>query len=144
MFGNNNIGLQTSQPGRMQCLLDTTDRGVGYVNDYRAVLAEGYKSYLETLNTWANSVLGLQMSAQVAYNLPIDMEALIPLVNAPECESLGFGDSIDRYRQYSGPAVLPGKRVISNEIGAVALKTYRYLVADLLWSINRAVAGGVN
>ena len=144
MFGNNNIGLQTSQPGRMQCLLDTPDRGVGYVNAYRAALAEGYRMYLETLTTWANSVLGLEMSAQVAYNLPFDMRALIPLVDAPECESLGFGDSIDAYRQYSGPAVLAGKSVISNEMGAVALETYRYLVADLLWSINRAVAGGVN
>jgi hypothetical protein len=144
MFGNNNIGLQPSRPGRIKCILDTSDQGVGYINDYRGALAEGHRQYLATLTAWANSRLGLQMSAQVGYNLPVDMAALIPVVNAPECESLGFGDSIDGYRQYSGPAVLAGKRIVSNEIGAVSMETYRYAVSDLLWSINRAVIGGVN
>jgi hypothetical protein len=144
MFANNNIGLQTSMPGKVQCLLNTPDQGVGYINDFRGALVEGNRRYLVALNTWVNSVLKLQFSTQVGYNLPVDMEALIPLVDAPECESLGFGDNIDGYRQYTGPAVLSGKRVISNEMGALSLETYRYNVSSLLWSINRAVAGGVN
>jgi hypothetical protein len=144
MFGNNNLGLQPSQLGNVECLLDTPSRGVGYINDYRGALGEGNKCYLETLNSWVKTALNLQFSTQVSYNLPMDMEALIPLVDVPECESLGFFDSIDGYRQYTGPAVLTDKRVISNEIGAVSMKAYQYLTSSLLWSINRAVAGGVN
>lgn len=74
----------------------------------------------------------------------MDMEANIPFVNAPECESLGFANSVDAYRQFSGPAVLAGKRVVSNEMGAVEFKAYQYPIPELLWSVNRAVAGGVN
>ncbi|GFF73256.1 probable beta-galactosidase A [Aspergillus lentulus] len=144
MFGNNNIAIQASEPGAIQCVLDTPDEGAGYVNDYRGALVEGYRQYLKTLTEWVNSVLNLQMSAQVSYNLPMEMEANVPLVNAPECESLGFMDNIDGYRQFSGPAVLAGKRVVSNEIGAVSMKAFQYQISSLLWSINRAVVGGVN
>lgn len=111
MFGNNNQGLQSMAPGRIQCLLDTSDLGQSYVNDYREALSIGYREYLQALTTWMTSRLDLEMSSQVLYNLPGDMEAAVPLVNAPECESLGFKDSVDAYRQFSGPAVLPGKRV---------------------------------
>jgi hypothetical protein len=84
------------------------------------------------------------MSAQVSYNMPMDMEANIPFVNAPECESLQFRDSIDGYRQFTGPAQLAGKRVISNEMGAVFMKAYQLTHSELLYSINRAIVGGVN
>ncbi|KAE8395445.1 hypothetical protein BDV23DRAFT_178499 [Aspergillus alliaceus] len=144
MFGNNNIAIQASAPGAIQCVLDTPDQGTGYVHDYRGALVEGYRQYLEALTTWVNSFLNLQMSAQVSYNLPMDMRVNIPFVNAPECESLGFMDNIDGYRQFTGPAVLAGKRIISNEMGAVSMKAFQYQVSSLLWSINRAVVGGVN
>lgn len=144
MFGNNNINLQNSSPGSMQYILDTPDRGIGYVNDFRGALLEGYRQYLKTLTDWVNSYLNLQMSSQVSYNLPMDMEANIPMVNAPECESLQFRNNIDGYRQFVGPATLAGKRVISNEMGAEATEAYRYQISKLLWSVNRAVAGGVN
>ncbi|CAG8902477.1 unnamed protein product [Penicillium egyptiacum] len=144
IFGNNNIAIQQSEPGAIECLLDNPDQGVGFVNDYRGALVEGYGQYLKTLTAWVESSLSLQMSAQVSYNLPMDMEANIPFVNAPECESLGFVDNIDAYRQFSGPAVLAGKRVISNEMGAVSMEAFRYMISHLLWSINSAVVGGVN
>ncbi|KAK6837826.1 hypothetical protein RU639_001536 [Aspergillus parasiticus] len=144
MFSNNNIAIQSTEPGAIQCVLDTPDEGVRYVNDFRDALVEGYSQYLQRLTEWAMTDLNLQMSAQPAYNLPMDMEATVPLVNAPECESLGFSDNIDGYRQFSGPAILAGKRVVSNEIGAVSLAAFRYQVSSLLWSINRAVAGGIN
>ncbi|PLB53682.1 hypothetical protein P170DRAFT_346874 [Aspergillus steynii IBT 23096] len=144
MFGNNNQGLQSTAPGKVQCLLDTSDMGQGHVNDFREALGIGYRQYLQALTSWITSRLDLQMSSQVSYNLPGDMEAAVPFVNAPECESLGFKDSVDAYRQFSGPAVLTGKRVISNEMGAVMLEAYRYPLSRLLWSIHRAVAGGVN
>jgi hypothetical protein len=54
------------------------------MNDFRGALVEGYRSYLKELTQWVNSKLNLQMSAQVSYNLPMDMEANIPYVNAPE------------------------------------------------------------
>jgi hypothetical protein len=64
--------------------------------------------------------------------------------NAPECESLQFQNSIDGYRQFTGPANLAGKRVISNEMGAVPLMAYRLTHSELLSLVNRAVVGGVN
>ncbi|KAL3250972.1 hypothetical protein ABHI18_010909 [Aspergillus niger] len=144
MFDNNNIAIQSSDPGAVQCVLDTSDEGVRYVNDFRDALLEGYSQYLQRLTEWATTDLNLQMSAQPAYNLPMDMEATVPLVNAPECESLGFMDNIDGYRQFSGPAVLAGKRIVSNEMGAVSMAAFQYQISSLLWSINRAVVGGVN
>lgn len=144
MFNNNNINTQSSDPGAIECLLNTPDQGVGYINDFRGALVEGYRSYLQELTSWVNSELNLQMSAQVSYNLPMDMEATVPFVNAPECESLQFKDSIDGYRQFTGPANLAGKRVISNEMGAVFMKAYQQTHSELLYSINRAIVGGVN
>ncbi|KAL2842000.1 hypothetical protein BJX68DRAFT_270940 [Aspergillus pseudodeflectus] len=144
MFGNNNIAIQSKEPGSVQCVLDTPDEGAGFVNDFRAALVEGYNQYLQRLRDWATMDLGLQLSVQPAYNLPMDVAATVPLVNAPECESLGFGDSIDAYRRFSGPAILAGKRIVSNEMGAVALSAFQYQISGLLWSINRAVVGGIN
>jgi hypothetical protein len=71
------------------------------------------------------------------------MEVNIPVVDVPECESLQFGDSIDGYRQFSGPALLAGKKVISNEMGAT-MGAYGYSFPSLLSSVGRAVVGGVN
>ncbi|KAI8317095.1 hypothetical protein K4K59_011003 [Colletotrichum sp. SAR11_240] len=143
IFNNNNINLQNDAPGHTRCFLDTHDKGQGYVNDYRAALAGGYQEYVTTLANWTHS-LGLGLSAQVSYNLPMDMEASIPFVDAPECESLQFHDNLDGYRQFSGPANLARKTVISNELGAVFGSAYRFTIPDLLFAMNRAVAGGVN
>ncbi|KAH8897161.1 hypothetical protein GQ53DRAFT_887412 [Thozetella sp. PMI_491] len=143
-FGQNNINIQSSSPGAFQCILNTDDQGAGYINDFRAVLQDGYREYLTFLTNWTNTVLGVQFSAQPSYNLPMDMLATIPDVNAPECESLGFLDNIDIYRQFTGAANLAGKRVISNELGAMILEAFRYTIPDLLFSANRGFAGGVN
>ncbi|KNG86833.1 hypothetical protein ANOM_004910 [Aspergillus nomiae NRRL 13137] len=143
IYKNNNIGIQSTAPGTIQCLLDTPDQGSGYINDYRSALVEGYRAYLQGLTQWVNG-MNLQYSSQVGYNLNIDVLANVPDVNAPECESLGFSDSVDGYRQFVGPATLAGKRVISNEMGAVFDKAYQHSVTALLWEIARAVAGGVN
>lgn len=74
----------------------------------------------------------------------MDMQAAIPVVDAPETESLSFKDNIDAYRGFVGPANLAGKRVISNEMGAVANAGYHYHLPELLFSFNRAFAAGVN
>ncbi|KAI9035663.1 uncharacterized protein KD926_003141 [Aspergillus affinis] len=143
MYKNNNINIQSGAPGTIQCVLDTPDQGIGYINDFRSALQEGYRAYLQHLTDWANE-MSLQFSSQVSYNLPLDALASIPVVNAPECESLQFKDNVDGYRQFAGPAVLTGKRVISNEMGGVESKGYQHSITDLLWQISRAVSGGVN
>lgn len=95
----------------------TPDRGIGYLNDFRRALTEGYRQYLQALRKWVNTNLHLQTSYQGSYDLPMDMEFNVPEVNAPECESLQFQNNVDGYRQFVGPADLAGKRVISNELG---------------------------
>ncbi|PYI25918.1 hypothetical protein BP00DRAFT_461432 [Aspergillus indologenus CBS 114.80] len=143
MFGNNNIGIQNAAPGSVECLLDTPDQGKGYVNDFRGALMEGYRAYVEHYTNWTNA-MNLQYSSQVAYNLPVDVLASVPYVNAPECESLQHQNNVDSYRQFSGPAILAGKKVISNEMGAVPTEAYSHTITELLWQVNRAAAGGVN
>ncbi|KAF3025109.1 hypothetical protein E8E14_014613 [Neopestalotiopsis sp. 37M] len=142
-FGENNIGVQPTEPGSFECILDTEGRGAGYINDFRATLAAGYREYISTLTQWAHE-LGVQLSVQPAYGLPMDMQTVIPDVDAPECESLSFYDSIDAYRKFVGPANLAGRQVISNELGAVRNSGFRYHLPELLFSANRGFAAGVN
>lgn len=143
-WGHNNIAMQVKDPGHIKVVLDTGHAGAGYINDFRVILTEGYGDYLQTLRNWANDRLGLQFSTQPSYGFPQDMAVSVPIPDAPECESLSFHDSIDAYRQFAGPAQLAGKNIISNEVGAVALKAYSYELKELIWSVNRAVAGGIN
>ncbi|KAJ5630857.1 uncharacterized protein N7484_010957 [Penicillium longicatenatum] len=143
MYGNNNPGVQPSYPGDLECVLDSQDKGAGYVNDFRAALAQGYGDYLTTFTTWLEG-LGLGYSAQVSYNLPLDMETNIDRVTAPECESLAFNDNIDGYRQFSGAANVAQKTVISNEMGADLEQALALPLAQLLWQINIAFSGGIN
>lgn len=143
MHGNNNPGVQPSHPGSIKCTLDSEDNGSGFVNDFRAALAQGYGEYLEALTSWLEG-LGLGYSAQVSYNLPIDMETNIDRVTAPECESLAFNNNIDGYRQFSGAANVAQKQVISNEMGADLDKALRLPISELLGQINSAFAGGIN
>ena len=122
---------------------DEPDAGASHVTDYRQTLTELNAIYLETLRGWANS-LGVQLSAQVAYNLPMDMLDNMPLVNGPEVETLGLDHSIEYYRQAAGPIQLAGKRILSTECGAIRGEVYYQTIPDLLWDVKRSVAGAVN
>ncbi|OJJ40082.1 hypothetical protein ASPWEDRAFT_191821 [Aspergillus wentii DTO 134E9] len=124
IFGNNNPGLQPSTPGTIKCILEDAEKTMGYVNDFRATLVQGYREYLQTLTNWAENELGLKI--------------------VPECESLAFEDKIDSYRQFSGSANVAGKPIISNEMGANYGKSFALPARELLGEINRAMAGGVN
>ncbi|KAF4443320.1 hypothetical protein FALBO_17268 [Fusarium albosuccineum] len=93
---------------------------------------------------WVHEELGVELSVQPAYGSAMDTLATVPLVDAPECESLTFEDSIDSYRSFAGPARLTGKRVVSNEMGAVRGAGLMYHLPILLFSVNRAFLGGVN
>lgn len=143
MWGNNNLVMQATNPGRVRVKLDTADGGIGHINAYRETLQHCYTEYLSTLSSWTHSRLGLAMSAQPAYNLPMDTLASVPFVDVPECESLGWEDKIDGYRKFTGPTAMTGQRIVSNEMGAT-LKPFHLAIPDLLASINRAFAGGVN
>ncbi|KAH2065611.1 hypothetical protein KXW21_006105 [Aspergillus fumigatus] len=115
------------------------DRGA----DYRRTLNAGYQDYMTHFSQWTHRI-GIQYSHQPAYNLPLEMLGDIPLPDAPECESLGFGDNVDAYRQFSGPAHLSNRNVVSNEMGAVFKPAYMLTIPELLYSIKRAWSGGVN
>ncbi|KAI6796311.1 hypothetical protein KC332_g16491 [Hortaea werneckii] len=123
---------------------DEPDQGNGHIADYRATLANRYQSYLTGLNAWAEEYLKLPFSAQISYNLPMDMLENIPYVDAPECESLDFSDLIDGYRQYAGPANLAGRPIVSSECGAVRGEGFVQTVPELLWHAKRSWAGGIN
>lgn len=144
MFGNNNQAIQAANPGPFAAVLDTPNGGQNHVNDYRKALQHGYRDYLDTLRDWLHNDLGVKFSSQVSYNMPMDQSVNIEAVDVPECESLGFHDNIDVYREYSGPATLSDRRIVSNEMGAEQLKAYNYPISRLLYSINRAFAGGIN
>ncbi|KAL1386723.1 hypothetical protein HDK64DRAFT_142888 [Phyllosticta capitalensis] len=111
--------------------------------DYRTVLNEGYQEYLNHYVEWTHG-LGIEYSAQPAYNLPLEMLEDIPLLDAPEGESLGFSNIVDTYRQFAGPAHLAGISVVSSECGAVRGAPYLQTQNDLLWSVRRGLAGGIS
>ncbi|KAI1314034.1 hypothetical protein F5Y03DRAFT_402279 [Xylaria venustula] len=143
-FQQQGFSAEAISPGPFQCLLDTDTQGIEHINAYRATLTAGYQEYVRTLKTWLNDELNLQFSVQPGYGLPINVQAAVPEVDAPECESLNFGDSIDSYRQFIGPANLAGKKIISNELGAVIDSAFLYTLPNLVFSANRAFVGGVN
>ncbi|KAL4926579.1 uncharacterized protein BDV17DRAFT_299664 [Aspergillus undulatus] len=142
-FRQNTIVPQQYTPGSFRSYLDTEDEGVGYINDFRGALVDGYKEYLANLRNWAHT-LGAELSVQPAYGSVMDALAVVPSVDAPECESLSFIDNVDVYRAFSGPARLSGKRIISNEMGAVSGAAYNYHFSVLIKSVNRAFLGGIN
>ncbi|OJD32230.1 uncharacterized protein BKCO1_4000073 [Diplodia corticola] len=111
--------------------------------DYRTTLNEGYQEYLAVYVNWSHG-LGVEYSAQPAYNLPLNMLDDIPILDAPEGESLGFNNIIDTYRQFSGPAHLSGISVISSECGALSGAPYQQTFNDLLWSVRRGLATGIS
>lgn len=142
LFHRNGKYKQSNPP--IWYVTDEPDQGNAHIADYRATLASQYQIYESELTKWTNEYLSLQFSAQLSYNLPMDMLANIPSVDAPETESLDFSDLIDGYRQYSGPANLARRRIISSECGAVRGEAYVETLPELLWKVKRSYAGSVN
>ncbi|KAL9108497.1 MAG: hypothetical protein Q9227_006712 [Pyrenula ochraceoflavens] len=139
MFHQNKIGFDVEPT--IWWITDEPDAGNSHIADYRETLGNLYGLYLQVFNDWANDYLNLQFSAQPSYNLPMDMLQNVPNVNAPECESLGFNHLVDGYRQFTGPANLAGKRVISTECGANRGEVYQQTIPELLWDVKRSIAG---
>ncbi|KAI1409815.1 hypothetical protein F5Y13DRAFT_202982 [Hypoxylon sp. FL1857] len=139
-----NEGYISTPGGPVQFITDSSDTDAGVIADFRSTLSAGLSDYLLDLTNWTQQFLGLQFSQQVGYNLPVDMLQLIPDVDAPETETLGFSNRIDGYRQFCGPANLAGKSVISIELGADIIRTYIQTWGDILSEANRAFVAGVN
>ncbi|KAI0475378.1 hypothetical protein GGR56DRAFT_510973 [Xylariaceae sp. FL0804] len=114
-----------------------------WTEDYRLTLEEGYGDYVTHYVQWG-AEYGVGLRNQPAYNLPLEMARAVPLVPVPELESLGFDDSIDRYRQFTGAAHLAGRDVISTEIGAVLEGSYALSVPALKGLFDNSFAAGVN
>jgi hypothetical protein len=73
MFHQTNTMRAEYRPYNKTYVVKSSDSGqYKYLQDYRLTLNEGYREYLATLEQWSQS-LGLTFSAQVAYNLPLDM-----------------------------------------------------------------------
>ncbi|CAK7205455.1 hypothetical protein SEUCBS139899_008229 [Sporothrix eucalyptigena] len=126
-----------------QFVTDEPDGGQSHVDDYRETLTQGYGEYLNALQSWAQS-LGVQWSSQIGYNLAIDMPALVHKADLPECEDLAFGSNIDAYRQFTAPANLAGKPIVSAEVGAILGQAYQMTIPRWLQLLHRLFAGGVN
>ncbi|ETS77966.1 hypothetical protein PFICI_10028 [Pestalotiopsis fici W106-1] len=117
--------------------------GGPYVQDYKTALSQGYLEYLQHYDKWTDT-RGLELSNQPAYNMPVDMTESIPFVQVPELESLGFKESVNMYRQFTGAAHLAGRNVISTEIGAVLGGAYKQRVPELKSLLDGSFAAGVN
>ncbi|KAE9985229.1 hypothetical protein EG328_007769 [Venturia inaequalis] len=124
--------------------LDTGDGGVGVIADFRNLLTILSKTYTDYMTEWGNRVLDMQFSGQWGYNFPIDMLEVIPNIEIPEAETLSFNNHIDAYLQFSGPADLSGKPVLSIELGADIDRAYSQSWSRLLYDAKHAFAGGIN
>lgn len=110
--------------------------------DYRTVLTSGYQDYIDHFEEWSHA-RGVEYSDQPAYNLPLEMLRVIPSVDAPEGESLGFEDSVTSYRQLSGPAHISGRNVVSSEMGAVSGPAFNLTIPQFLYHGKTGFAGGI-
>jgi hypothetical protein len=68
----------------------------------------------------------------------------VPHVQVPEIESLGFTESVNKYRQFAGAAHLAGRNRISTEVGAVLGGAYKQRVPELRSLFDGSYAAGVN
>ncbi|CAK7212301.1 hypothetical protein SCUCBS95973_001417 [Sporothrix curviconia] len=123
---------------------DEPDAGHSHVAAYRMVLADKYAEYLDALRAWANRELGVAWSAQIGYNMAVDMPSLVAKADIPECEDLAFGSNIDAYRQFSAPALWAGRPVVSAEVGAQLGQAFQMTLPRWLPLLHRLFAGGVN
>lgn len=124
-------------------MADVAAFNTGVVSDFLSTLNVGLEAYYNHLVNFTNS-LGLKFSGQIGYNLPVDMLRAVPVADVPETETLSFGNNIDGFLQYSGPADLSRKQVISIELGADYELSFSQSWSRLLLDAKRAFVGGVN
>lgn len=106
-------------------------------------MTDGLQAYYLQIVDWVHT-LGLEFSGQIGWNLPVDMLQAVPVADAPETETLSFQNQIDPFSQYSGPADLAGRQIISIELGADYREPFSQTWKKLLYDAKHAFAGGVN
>ncbi|KAH8679546.1 hypothetical protein BGZ60DRAFT_554003 [Tricladium varicosporioides] len=145
LYNGENTWGQAIPPYLNRTLLGVgTDGGQSVNDDYRATLNELHQKYLGHMQDWSHSK-GLKFSNQPAYNLPLDMAADISLIDTPETESLGF-PTLDQLRQFTGPAHISNKNIISSETGALTVRAsgYSQTIPELLATVQLQLIAGVN
>jgi len=86
-------------------------------NDFCQTLTELYmENTLRPLQAWAHTA-DLQLRAEIAYGLPLEISLPGKYVDGIETESLEFGSQVDSYRAMAGAAHIYG-RTFSSETGA--------------------------
>jgi hypothetical protein len=125
-------------------VLDTENQGEGILADFRGLLSDLTKEYTSFIEKWSHDTLGMNYSAQMGYNMPLDMLQTMTDVDVPEAETLSFSNQIDSFLQVAGPADLASKRVVSVELGADWHQAYSQSWEMLLFDAKHAFAGGIN
>jgi hypothetical protein len=125
-------------------VLDTENQGEGILADFRGLLSDLTKEYTSFIEKWSYDTLGMNYSAQMGYNMPLDMLQTMTDVDVPEAETLSFSNQIDSFLQVAGPADLASKRVVSVELGADWHQAYYQSWEMLLFDAKHAFAGGIN
>jgi hypothetical protein len=69
-------GLQFMVEYPVGYITDAADQGQGYVSDWRATMTYLLGTYYQHLVDWSHSYLKSNFSAQVGYNMPVDMVCL--------------------------------------------------------------------
>ncbi|KAL4870900.1 hypothetical protein BDV12DRAFT_207278 [Aspergillus spectabilis] len=136
-------GYTTRSPSNIY-ILDTEDQGEGILADFRNLLSSLSKEYTDFIQQWSHDVLGMDFSAQMGYNMPVDMLQTMTDIDLPEAETLSFSNQIDSYLQVAGPADLAGKQIVSVELGADWHQAYFQSWEMLLFDAKHAFAGGIN
>lgn len=92
--GNGLLLSSQGEPIPNSFITDAPDRGQGYVSDFRATLTHLLSTYYDHLTNWSNEYLGLQFSAQVGYNFPVDMVGTLYSLN----EAIIYSHAFSSYR----------------------------------------------
>lgn len=66
-------GLQFMVEYPVGYITDAEDQGQGYVSDWRTTMTYLLGTYYKHLVDWSHSYLSSNFSAQVGYNMPVDM-----------------------------------------------------------------------
>ncbi|RFU26184.1 hypothetical protein B7463_g10149, partial [Scytalidium lignicola] len=125
---------------------DNTTATAKMLNDYKYVLTDGYLAYTEAATLWSHS-LGIQYSQQpYGYTAPsMDISGVAATGDAPETESLDFGNNIDGMRHMSGGVHTPTSGgIFSEELGAAAGGQYQVTWPNILSEVLLGIASGVN
>lgn len=111
---------------------------------YRALTALHTAHHLNPLREWSGTRLGRTLRYEMSYGATLDMGAGIAAVDLPEIESLGFGNSTDRYLAAAGAARVHGKSLSVEAFPVIGPgQAHSQTWSDVLRAMHGAIVGGV-